>query len=90
MAKLNTYITNINKLLKEVKYDVLANFMHLNNKGIVITTKSPRLPQPRSYLKILDILYFVENTNLSITSDIVESVIKSIYIFSNTILVSYP
>ena len=51
---------------------------------------SPRLPQSKSYLNILGIFCFVKNTNLSITSDIIESVIKSTYIFNNTILASHP
>jgi len=39
-----------------------------------------------SYLKILDIPYFIEDTNLPITSDIVERVIKTSYIFDDIIL----
>ena len=38
MDKLNTYIANINRLLKEVKSGVLADFMCLDNKDIIITT----------------------------------------------------
>ena len=51
---------------------------------------SPRLPQSKSYLKILGILYFVEDTNLPITSDIIESVIKSTHILNDIILASCP
>ena len=36
MAKLNTYIININRLLKDIKSNVLVNFMHSNNKDIII------------------------------------------------------
>jgi len=36
---------------------------------------SLRLLQSKSYLKILDILYFAEDTNLPITSDIIERII---------------
>jgi len=38
MVKSNVHIFNINILLKEVKFDVSANFMCSNNKGTVITT----------------------------------------------------
>ena len=38
MAKSNIYITNINRLLKDVKSDILANFMYVDGKSIVITT----------------------------------------------------
>ena len=49
---------------------------------------SPRLPQSKSYLKVLGIPYFIEDTNLPISSDIVESVIKSMHIFNNRVLAS--
>ena len=51
---------------------------------------SPRLPQSKSYLKILDILYFVEDTNLLLTYDIIEKVIKTTHIFNNVILAFHP
>ena len=50
---------------------------------------SPRLPQLNSYSKILGILYFVDNTNLSITLDIIKTVVKSTHIFKNIVLVSH-
>ena len=51
---------------------------------------SPRLLQSKSYLKILDIPYFVKDTNLSISSDIIESIIKSTHIFNDIVLASQP
>jgi len=51
---------------------------------------SSRLPQSKSYLKILGILYFVEDANLPIFSNIIKSVIKSTHIFNDIILASYP
>jgi len=55
-----------------------------------INDMSPRLLQSKSYLKILDISYFVKDTNLSIILDIIESVIKSTYILNDIVLTSYP
>jgi len=102
IAKSNTYVTNINRLLKDVRSNILADFIHADDKDIVITTNkvattldlniiekyvknvdnvdrneviSSRLSQLKSYLKILDISYYVKDTNLLITSDIVERVI---------------
>jgi len=40
MSKSNTYIVNINKLLKDIKSDILANFMHVNNKEMYQTSIS--------------------------------------------------
>jgi len=49
---------------------------------------NPRLPQSKSYLKVLGIPYFIKDTNLPISSDIVESIIKSMHIFNNIVLAS--
>jgi len=40
MAKANTHVTNINRLLKEVKSTISIDFIHTNNKGILITTNN--------------------------------------------------
>ena len=50
--------------------------------------KFPRLPQSKSYLKIIGILFYIENTNIPISSDFVESVIKFNHIFNNLLLAS--
>jgi len=47
-----------------------------------------QLPQSKLYLKILGIPYFLENTNLSITSNLIKEVIKNTYIFNIIVLVS--
>jgi len=47
-----------------------------------------RLPQLKSYLKILDILYLIEDTNIPITFDIAKRIIKSTYIFNNVVFIS--
>ena len=49
---------------------------------------SLQLPQSKLYLKILEIPYFLENTNLSITSNLIKKVIKNTYIFIIIVLVS--
>ena len=51
---------------------------------------SSYLPKFKLYLKILSLLYTLNNTNLPITSKIIEKVIKKTYIFNNIILVSKP
>ena len=48
------------------------------------------LPQSKSYLKIIDILYIKENTNILITADAVEEILKKNHIFNNIILISRP
>jgi len=49
-----------------------------------------QLPQLKSYLKILEVSYFLENTNLYITFNIVEMVIKNSHIFNDIVLASQP
>ena len=112
MAKSNQHITNINRLLKNVKSDVLANFICTDNKEMIITTNkvatnsnlkvienyiknvdeviSPRLFQSKSYLKILGISYYIKDTNLPITLDIIEKIIQATYIFNDVVLISQP
>jgi len=109
----NKYVKNINRLLQNIKSEIVANYIWSDNKGIIITTNkvvvfsnlnmvekyiknlndvdssniiSLRLLQSKSYLKILDISYFVENTNLSITFDVIERVIQSNHIFNDLVL----
>ena len=40
MAKANTHITNINRLLKGVKFTTSIDFIHADNKDILITTNN--------------------------------------------------
>ena len=67
---------------------MVENYMKKLNDVDVSNVMSPRLSQLKSYLKILDITYFIKNTNLSVTLDIIERVIKTSYIFDNTVLAS--
>ena len=48
----------------------------------------PQLSQSKSYLKTLSIPYLIEDTNVPITSSIVENVIKTTHIFNNVCLTS--
>jgi len=117
MIQSNVHIANINRLLKGVKSEISADYIHSDNKEIVIMTNkiatfsdlnivekymkelndielnnimSSRLPQFKSYLKILGIPYFLEDTNLYVMPDIIKRVIKYIHIFNNIVLASYP
>ena len=117
MVLSNKYIVNINRALKKIKSEVMADFIQADNKGFSITTNkvisnldlniikkyiknidvinsedimTSRLPQSKSYLKILDILYLIKDTNVSITSKVIEKVLQFMYIFNNVTLVSKP
>ena len=98
----NKHISNINRDLKNIKLDIMADFIQADHRRLVITINkaaftldfntikryirnvntinsnniiSPRLFQSKFYLKILDILYLIENTNISIFSDVAEIIL---------------
>lgn len=50
----------------------------------------PRLPQSKSYLKIVGILYISERMNTCIFLDDIENILKTNHIFNNIILASKP
>ena len=111
------HVININRHLKNIKLNIIADFICIENKGVVIATnkiasaldlqtiekyikssqciemdhvKSPRLPQLKSYLKIIGIPYLLEQTNAQVTSEDIEKILKNIHIFNNVILASKP
>ena len=94
MVSSSHYIANINRALKDIKSNTLANFIHVDQYGLTVTTNKvasllnlstseryiknvdtinseenmiSKLPQSKSYLKILGISYIMERTNVSIT-----------------------
>jgi len=110
MKESNSHVTNI-------KSEVIANFICIENSRLVITTnkvasaldlqaikkyiktmynievnhvESPRLPQSKSFLKIISILYILESTNIYISTEEVEKIIKENHIFNNVVLASRP
>ena len=67
--------------------NVVEKYMKELNNVDASNIMSSRLSQSKSYLKILGILYFIEDTNLS---DIIKRIIKIFYIFDDIILASQP
>jgi len=117
MVLSNKHISNISRDLKNIKSDVMANFVQANHKRLVITTNkttsildlntikryirnvdainsnnimSLKLSQSKSYLKILGILYLIEDNNVPIFSNVVEILLQSIHIFNNVVLTLKP
>ena len=110
-----THITNINCALKNIKSNVCTDFIHADNKGIIIMTNNiasnsdlqeiekyvknslqtnddsiatSRLPQLKSYLKIVGIPYFVNKSNMCISSENIEHLLKNNHIFNDIVLAS--
>ena len=113
----NSHITNINCALKAIKSSMIADFIHIDDKGIVVTTNNvvsssdlqkiekyvknslssdtdkmslTRLPQSKSYLKIMGIPFISEKTNSYIALDEIKDILKNNHIFSNIVLISKP
>jgi len=68
---------NLNTIEKYIK-----NVNTIDSNKVI----APRLPQSKSYLKILGIPYLIEDINLPITTNIVE---KVTYIFNDIVLASW-
>lgn len=79
-------INTTNKVASALNINIIEKYMKNLNNVNLNKVISHRLFQSKSYLKILDILYFIKNTNLLIPIDIIETVIKHTHIFKNTIL----
>jgi len=113
----SSYIVNINCVLKTIKSNIIADFIRIDSKGIIITTNNvssgsdlqeiekyvknllssdvenislPRLPQSKSYLKIVGIPYISKKTNNQISSDDIENVLKNNHLFNDIVLASKP
>ena len=60
IAILNKYIANINKSLKNIKSDIIADFIWANDRGLVITTNKVvvilDLNTIKSYIKNIGII----------------------------------
>ena len=64
MAMSNIYIANINRLLKDIKSDIMTDFIWANHKNLVITTNKVTatldLNTIESYIKNIDAVDFNE------------------------------
>ena len=52
--------------------------------------QSPKLPQSKSYLKIIRVPYLAEATNICISFDNIEKILKNNHLFNNIVLASKP
>ena len=82
-------IVTANKVAVVSDLNVIEKYIKDLNNIDSSNTINPRLFQSKFYLKILDILYCIEDTNLPITTDIVKKVIQTTHIFNNFVLTSY-
>ena len=79
-----------NKVALSLDLQVIENYVKNVNSIDSEDIDTLCLPQSKSYLKIIGILYFIKNTNIPITSNFVKTIIKSNHIFNNIVLLSKP
>jgi len=117
MKDSSAHVTNINRALKNIKSNIMADFICIKNRGVIIITnkiagaldlqtikryiknmndievnqvEASRLPQSKSFLKIIGIPYISEATHIPMTADVIEKIIKDNHIFNNMVLVLRP
>ena len=77
-------IITTNKAVVVLDLNVIKKYLKsINNLNSI---ESPCLFMSKLYLKIIRLSYILNQTNSTITSDIIESIIKEIHIFNNIIL----
>ena len=114
MALSSDHIANLNRVLKNIKSDIMADYAYMDQNSIVIVTnkvtssldfqmienyvkniehinsediETSCFSQLKFYSKIIGILYLMENTDVSISLSIVESILNVNYIFNNVLIV---
>jgi len=83
-------IITFTKIKSQLNLDVVDKYVKNINLVDSNNVKNACLFQSKSYLKILGILYFIEGTNAPMDFSVIETVIKSMYIFNNIHIASKP
>ena len=81
-------IITTNKVASPSDLNTIENYIKNINNIISEDIISLYLSQSKSYLKIISITYLMKNTNVLINSNVVELIIKSMYIFNDIVLTS--
>jgi len=79
-----------NKVASPSNICVINNYVKNTNNLDFNDVQDTQLPQSKSYLKILGILYLIENTNTPIDLNILEEIIKATHVFNNIKIASKP
>ena len=77
-------VTSNSDLQEIEKY--VKNLLQTSNNSITTS----RLPQLKSYLKIVGIPYYINKSNTRISSEDIEHTLKNLHIFNNIVLASKP
>ena len=88
----NSNITVVtNKVTVQSDLYIIKNYIKKVEDIDTLNIDMPRLPQSKSYLKIIDISFFLHNnSNECLTPNDIETIIKQNQIFDNIVLTSKP
>jgi len=64
----------------------IKNSLQINDNSVA----TPRLPQLKSYLKIVGIPYYIDKSSTYISSEDIERILKNSHIFNDIVLASKP
>ena len=81
-------IVTSNRVAFLLDISIISKYVKSCNNVDTNDIQDAQLPQSKSYLKILGILYIKEDTNVTINSEVMETVIKSMHIFNNVNIAS--
>ena len=76
-------IVTFNRVASQLEISIVSKYIKNYNNINTNVIQDARLPQSKSYLKVLSIPYILEGTNMPIKSNIIESFIKTSHIFNN-------
>jgi len=72
-----------NKVASSLDLQIIEKYVKNANLINIENVNTPYLSQFKSYLKIIGIPCFLENTNVPLLADVVETIIKENHIFNN-------
>lgn len=78
----------MNKVALPSDFQTIENYVKNTDHIDFNNIEMSRFPQSKSYLKIISILYLMENTNMPINSSVIETILKNNHIFNNISLAS--
>ena len=78
MALSSIHIVNLNRSLKNIKSDVIADFIYMDQYEIIITTNKIAFS-----LDLQTIERYVKNTNMTINPSVIKIILKNNHIFNN-------
>jgi len=76
-------IVTSNRVASQSEISIISKYIKNCNNIDANNIQDTHFPQSKLYLKILDIPYIMEGTNMPIKSNLIELFIKTLYIFDN-------